>query len=640
MIFLVAASSEPVSPSTSSSDDGEDNAADSVKKIGDHLRDGNDALASGDYRAAVRSYEACLALDPDERYCNINYASSLVDDSDVHEADDGGGAAEREERTARAMSALRRVLRLHPRDGDAAFNLALLLQDTSKSEEVTRESASLYQIAVEAMDADPVGAEGRQWDALANLAAARQELGEHLGPCGSIRSYERAIVLLEGIAQEYNAYIDMMVNDRDAGAREYDEEGYRHAQAQVLAMNAYASRLYYGYGTVLSELSPSDCLRLTAEGSSLLIDAERTTTFAIRAAGDGDGGRDEKSARVACEANALNAMRMAVNLDGNNAVASHMLAAMTGGGDDDDGSGYASQERASSEFVSALFDDFADTFDEKLGALAYQVPRLVGEAAYDLLRMSSRGGGTFDSILDAGCGTGLAGRFLRPLVGGALVGVDLSGQMLQKAARCTLTRGCGLRVEDSSVVSDDAEADGRASMPLYDKLVQSDLETVALDDLVSGLSGGPMDGFDLIVAADVFVYIGNLEKILLNFAKLSNGDDSTESYLIFSCERMDDDGESPSSAGWKVQISGRYAHTKSYVTGVAESAGFDLLRYEEIVPRMEKGEEVKGHLFVFVMGGVADELELDGDYEYSVHVEVFNENDAHLYDRKPIMDEL
>jgi predicted TPR repeat methyltransferase len=671
VIFLVvaASSSEPVPPTASYTEE-DAQSANAAVRIGNHLREGNDALASGDYRAAIRSYEACLALDPDERYCNINYASSLVDDvyrnngseEEEEEEEDGrDDVDEREDRMARAVSALRRVLRLHPRDGDAAFNLALLLQDTSKSEEVTRESAMLYQIAVQAMegsDPDDGGGGGggdRQWDALANLAAARQELGEHFGPYGSIRCYERSIVLLEGITQEYNDYIDMMVNEYDAAGsttmEEYDEEGYRSAQTQVLAMNAYASKLYYGYGTILSELSPSDCLRLTATEKSLLIDTERTTTFAIRAVGDaGDGeGRDDKSARVACEANALNAMRMAVNLDGNNALAIHILAAMTGGGDadDDSESGYASQERASNEFVSALFDDFADTFDEKLGALAYQVPRLVGEAAYDLLRMSSREE-TFDSILDAGCGTGLAGRFLRPLVGGTLVGVDLSSQMLQKAARCTFAGGgCGLsRVEEddsssAAVSEDDAaeEVDERASRPLYDKLTQSDLEAVTLTDLVSGITGGgPMDGFDLIVAADVFVYIGNLEKILRNFAKLSNGNDSRESYLIFSCERIDDGDDdddkkspSPSSAGggWKVQISGRYAHTKSYVTGVAKRAGFDLLRYDEIVPRMEKGEEVKGHMFIFVMGGevVADDEhdELDGNYEYGVHVQVFKD---------------
>lgn len=99
------------------------------------------------------------------------------------------------------------------------------------------------------------------------------------------------------------------------------------------------------------------------------------------------------------------------------------------------------------------------------------------------------------------------GRLLRPLVGGLLVGVDSSNQMLQKAAQCTLVKGCGLKVEDSTVL-DDAGVDGRSSKPLYDKLALSDLETVALDDLVSGLSGEKIDGFDLIVAADVFVYIG------------------------------------------------------------------------------------------------------------------------------------
>ena len=65
------------------------------------------------------------------------------------------------------------------------------------------------------------------------------------------------------------------------------------------------------------------------------------------------------------------------------------------------------------------------------------------------------------------------------------------------------------------------------------------------------------------------------------------------------------------------------------MTGVAKRAGFDLLQYNEIVPRMEKGKEVKGHMFIFVMGGevVADDEhdELDGNYEYGVHVQVFKD---------------
>ena len=87
-----------------------------------------------------------------------------------------------------------------------------------------------------------------------------------------------------------------------------------------------------------------------------------------------------------------------------------------------------------------------------------------------------------------------------------------------------------------AVSEDDAaeEVDECTSRLLYDKLTQSDLEAVTLPDLVLGISGGGMiDGFDLIVAANFFVYIGNLEKV-----KLSNGNDTRESYLIFLCKQI------------------------------------------------------------------------------------------------------
>ena len=93
--------------------------------------------------------------------------------------------------------------------------------------------------------------------------------------------------------------------------------------------------------------------------------------------------------------------------------------------------------------------------------------------------------------------------------------------------------------DDSSsaaVSEDDAaeEVDECTSKLLYDKLTQSDLEAVTLPDLVLGISGGGMmDRFDLIVAANFFVYIGNLEKV-----KLSNGNDTRESYLIFLCKQI------------------------------------------------------------------------------------------------------
>ena len=50
----------------------------------------------------------------------------------------------------------------------------------------------------------------------------------------------------------------------------------------------------------------------------------------------------------------------------------------------------------------------------------------------------------YHTVLDAGCGTGLAGRFLRPLMDpkeGFMVGVDASQKMLDIAAKCTTATG-------------------------------------------------------------------------------------------------------------------------------------------------------------------------------------------------------
>lgn len=503
-----------------------------------YLQKGNAALSSGNLHSASRSYEACLRLDPNQRYCLINYASALAD-LNGEENDE----SIKHERIEKALSMLKHVLSLHPKDGDAAFNLALLLQDASHSDEVTREAARLYQIAVEAADNDG----DERWDALANMAAAKQEIREFMGNYGARRAYERAIVLLEQMVNDNEAYISQGVD--------FEEQELQHLQAELNSINDYLSNLYYGYGTVLSELSPNDCLQLMSE-DTLLIDKE--------------GGKDETSAHNVCKMNAINALRLAVDLNSSNAIAEHMLAAMTEG---ETGSG-----RASNEFVSALFDDFAATFDEKLEALGYKVPALVGGVVQELLAKS--GQSTYRSALDAGCGTGLTGRYLRPLVRESLVGVDISKKMLDVAAKCTLNKGCGLKDLDNKAAEKDKDK------PLYDHLASLDLETATLKEL-----NAEDNGFEIIVAADVLVYFGDIQKLIQNFAKLSD----KGAFLIFSCERIDEDDEST----WRLQKSGRYAHSKRYVIGAAANAGYKLVGYEEITPRFEKGEAVLGHLFRF-----------------------------------------
>ncbi|KAL7481767.1 hypothetical protein ACHAW6_007482 [Cyclotella cf. meneghiniana] len=580
--------------------------------ITNHLEQGNAALSSSDFSGAISHYRSCLSLDPQHRHCLINYASALVD-STADSADEHL----KSQNVHEAIQTLRRALRLRPDDGDAAFNLAVLLQDTSRSETTTAEAASLYRISVEAS----AKSGDHRWDAWANLAAAQQELGNFLGRYGAHAAYERAIVYLERITKEHRSYIDEVLHSDRAADIEWDEERYDEVSSELWHLNLYLSKLYYGLGTVLSELSPQDCLRLMNQ-DTLLIDAVV-------------GQEDEEQAKRVCHKNAVNAMRMAVDLDGNNMVAEHMLKSMLGDSEED---GEENQKRASNEFVSALFDDFADTFDEKLQALHYKVPSLIGEAAFWLLQQGGRS--TYRSVLDAGCGTGLAGRFLKPLVNGTLVGVDLSTKMLEVARRCTLVEGCGLKEamrgdediadeEPSGEEEEPSAEDDRSSIPLYNHLISLDLETATLDEVYAGYIDPPADvkeGFELIVAADVLVYFGDLQKVLTNFANLSaESNQERDAFLIFSCERVEE--EHAPSKGWKLQNSGRYAHSKSYVVKTAKEAGFRLVGYEEIVPRMEKGEEVQGHLFQFAYG-LDDSWDGEevGDIGEVVFMDIIDEN--------------
>lgn len=236
--------------------------------------------------------------------------------------------------------------------------------------------------------------------------------------------------------------------------------------------------------------------------------------------------------------------------------------------------------------MESLFDSFADHFDETLSNLQYQVPRLVGE-------LSSKLETSYKNALDAGCGTGLAGRYLRPLVRSKLVGVDASEKMLHLAQACTRQFGCGLDVSPTPNFDDP---------PLYDALLNMDLEGMTRQTTLES-------GFDLIVAADVLVYFGSLENLLQVFASISND----QAKLVFSCERTT---VSDAPLGFRLQSSGRFAHSKEHAIQAAQTAGYQLLSYQEIVPRMEKGEPVKGHLFGF---------ELQTNNENSKHSKTVNE---------------
>lgn len=193
----------------------------------------------------------------------------------------------------------------------------------------------------------------------------------------------------------------------------------------------------------------------------------------------------------------------------------HLLAAVSG----------RNTERAPRQFVQALFDEQAPRFEEHLVKdLEYRIPGLLaGMVRPALARRPVR-------VLDLGCGTGLVGAALAGN-GIELSGVDLSAGMLQQAAK----RG------------------------IYAQLEQSDVQDALAACAEASLAA--------VVAADVFIYIGELREI---FAATSRSL-AAEGVFAFSIEALD-------SGSYRLQPSGRYAHALDYVRALAEECGMTVER--------------------------------------------------------------
>ncbi len=210
------------------------------------------------------------------------------------------------------------------------------------------------------------------------------------------------------------------------------------------------------------------------------------------------------------------------------------------------GAGEAPAE-APAAFVTATFDAAAEGFDHELReTLSYVGPeQIVARVG----RAFGAARGALD-VCDVGCGTGLLGALLRPF-GRSLAGVDLSPRMLDKAR----------------------------ALGLYDELSEADM---------NGYLAGRPGAFDVVTAADVFVYVGDLGPVLALIA----GALRPGGGLFFSVERAD--GESH-----ELRKSGRYAHSAPDVRAAAAAAGLREISIEEEVLRRERGQPVRALICAF-----------------------------------------
>jgi predicted TPR repeat methyltransferase len=205
-----------------------------------------------------------------------------------------------------------------------------------------------------------------------------------------------------------------------------------------------------------------------------------------------------------------------------------------------------------SAYVEGLFDDYADRFDTALvEKLKYTVPE-------KLAALISRGCNdrVFPHAVDLGCGTGLfASAFGDRAI--RIEGYDLSERMLAKAA------GKGL----------------------YAHLAKADL---SLPPDRSGLfdTHAPHSA-DLVAAADVMMYLGDLDAAFANAAALLSAD----GIFAFSVEKLE-------SGDFELRPSLRYAHSAAHVEKMLARHGMTPLVMVETVIRWDAGAEIIGLLFL------------------------------------------
>lgn len=226
-------------------------------------------------------------------------------------------------------------------------------------------------------------------------------------------------------------------------------------------------------------------------------------------------------------------------------------------------------EIAPQEYVQHLFDDYATTYDKHLELLTYQAPQLLHDAVAKILQVATPTAKTITHTLDLGCGTGLCGNAMRHLTR-KLTGIDLSANMLKVASQKNI----------------------------YDELKLGSIEEIL-----------PLyHDIDLIVAADTFVYIGDLRNIFTlsyrtlrqddkpydqQYSEQHDGQSITKQnrYFAFTIEET-------SIYPYTLQPTLRFAHSTQYIEELAQQNNFNIVYQRRATIRKNRDTDITCLLYV------------------------------------------
>lgn len=234
---------------------------------------------------------------------------------------------------------------------------------------------------------------------------------------------------------------------------------------------------------------------------------------------------------------ALTCFQQVLSEDPQNPSALHLLAALQGN----------TPDNIPSDYVKTLFNAFSSGFDRHMtDELGYRTPKQLLEF---LAQQAPLGQKRFAAAIDLGCGTGLSGNAFRHRID-HLTGVDLSTLMLEKAR----TKG------------------------IYDRLAAGDIGQFLLNE---------PGRYDLFIAADVLVYMGDLVPIFAACRSRA----MAGAHMVFSTENG-------KTKPYRLLPTGRFAHHSSYVHETARACRWQVTAFGQAPIRKESGAWIQGDLFM------------------------------------------
>ena len=215
---------------------------------------------------------------------------------------------------------------------------------------------------------------------------------------------------------------------------------------------------------------------------------------------------------------AINLYSKILHFDPKNGNALHMLSALNAN----------TTKSPPEDYITNLFDNFADTFDELLvKKLGYNAPKFLKNYFQEVLPIKNN---YYDTV-DIGCGTGLSGIEFKKF-SKHILGIDLSSNMLKKAKKTNV----------------------------YNQLILGEAEKVLQSQNKK---------FNLFIATDVFIYMGDLSSLFFTIKTKS----TKNSVFLFCTEHYD-------QSGYFLNKSGRYAHSEGYINELCKINKFKILLFK------------------------------------------------------------